>query len=123
MKTNHYVKVIRIFALSAAVIGLFAGSGIIMAQHQHGGHDHAGMTSQAAPGGNYTASGVVKAVGKDRLTIEHEPIPGLNLPAMVMDFLVTDDSLLQGIEEGDAVSFVCLQQGRNYFILDIEPVD
>jgi Cu/Ag efflux protein CusF len=54
----------------------------------------------------YNGVGIVKATDLKRPSIEidHQEIKGL-MPAMTMEFYVTDKSLLQGIKRGDHIEF------------------
>jgi Cu(I)/Ag(I) efflux system periplasmic protein CusF len=49
-------------------------------------------------------AGVVSAVDGDSVTIEHEPIPEANWPAMTMAFKTSPD-LARSVKAGDKVSF------------------
>ena len=64
-------------------------------------------TSVMATDGDYPAKGVVKKVNVEQGSIEldHEDIPGL-MPPMVMEFFVTDKTMLDGLKVGDRVDFV-----------------
>ncbi len=57
--------------------------------------------------GSYNAKGVVTKVNVAGATIEidHEEIVGL-MPKMIMEFHLSDKSLLNGIKPGDKVEFV-----------------
>jgi Cu/Ag efflux protein CusF len=54
-----------------------------------------------------TVSGTVEKVdaGAGKVTIDHGPIPNLNMDAMTMVFRAQDPALLQGMKEGDKVQF------------------
>jgi Cu/Ag efflux protein CusF len=43
--------------------------------------------------------------GGGKVTIDHGPIPNLNMDAMTMVFRVQDPALLQGVKAGDKVQF------------------
>lgn len=55
----------------------------------------------------HQGSGKVVSVdrAKSRIKLAHEPIKSLGWSAMVMDFKVVNASLLDGLNEGDAVQF------------------
>lgn len=55
---------------------------------------------------NYTAVGTVKGLKPETpsIEIEHEEIKGL-MPAMEMEFHVTNKSLLEGLAVGDRIDF------------------
>ena len=52
-------------------------------------------------------SGTVEKVdaGAGKVTIDHGPIPNLDMDAMTMVFRVQDPALLQGVKAGDKVQF------------------
>ena len=64
--------------------------------------------------GNYNGTGKITKIDLDAGSIElnHENIEGL-MPAMLMEFYVTDKGLLNGLAVGDNVDFVIeYKQGR-----------
>lgn len=60
-----------------------------------------------APSTPVHSRGVVYAVTREynAITIQHEAIPEYQMPAMVMEFTVDDPAQLDGLEEGDTVTF------------------
>ena len=65
---------------------------------------------QASPGEtrqNPTVTGTVKKIDSaaGKMTIDHGPIPNLNMDAMTMVFRVKDPSMLKQVKAGDKVSF------------------
>jgi Cu/Ag efflux protein CusF len=54
-----------------------------------------------------TVAGTVEKVdtGAGKITLDHGPIPNLNMDAMTMVFRVQDPALLQGVKAGDKVKF------------------
>jgi Cu/Ag efflux protein CusF len=54
-----------------------------------------------------SVTGTVEKVdaGAGKVTIDHGPIPNLNMDAMTMVFRVQDPALLQGVKAGDKVQF------------------
>lgn len=56
-------------------------------------------------------SGVVKSVNAkaNTVTIEHDPIPALNWPAMTMAFKAAQPGLLSGVSAGQQVKFQLMQ--------------
>ncbi|MFC4172863.1 copper-binding protein [Microvirga sp. GCM10011540] len=54
-----------------------------------------------------TVSGTIEKVdaGAGKVTIDHGPIPNLDMDAMTMVFRVQDPALLQGVKAGDKVQF------------------
>ncbi|WP_373371341.1 copper-binding protein [Microvirga sesbaniae] len=63
--------------------------------------------AQPAPANLPTVSGTVEKVdtGAGKITLDHGPIPNLNMDAMTMVFSTQDPALLQGVKEGDKVRF------------------
>lgn len=55
---------------------------------------------------SYSARGAVESIARDRssITIAHEAIPGF-MPAMTMSFEARAPQQLEGIQQGDRVSF------------------
>ena len=73
------------------------------------GHYEAGMHSSVKVAGaqlEYT-KGVVKKVNANsgKVTIIHEELKSLNMPAMTMVFRVSDDAMLEQMEPGDNIEF------------------
>jgi Cu(I)/Ag(I) efflux system protein CusF len=58
-------------------------------------------------------AGVVKSVNAqtNTVTIEHDPIPALNWPAMTMAFKAAQPDLLTGVSAGQQVKFQLMQMG------------
>jgi len=54
-----------------------------------------------------TTTGVVRKIDKaqGKVTLAHERIENLNMDAMTMVFRVRDPAMLDGIKEGDRVTF------------------
>ena len=54
-----------------------------------------------------TVSGTVEKVdtAQSKITIDHGPIPNLNMDAMSMVFRAQDPALLKDVKEGDKVQF------------------
>ena len=69
-------------------------------------HHGAGAAPQRAS--NAMTNGVVKKVDKaaGSVTIAHEPLTNLGMPAMTMTFLVQDRAWLNGMKEGARIRFV-----------------
>jgi Cu/Ag efflux protein CusF len=75
-----------------------------------------------AQSGQMTA-GEVRKVDKEakKITIKHEPIPSLDMPAMTMVFQVKDPALLGLVKAGDKVKFEAQKLGGAYAVTKIEP--
>ncbi|KQI69346.1 cation transporter [Loktanella sp. 3ANDIMAR09] len=70
-----------------------------------------------------TGTGVVEAVTADgKLTMNHDPIPDLGWPAMVMDMPVMGIDPA-GVTVGTPVKFDLAKDGDTYLIVDVRPAD
>lgn len=67
------------------------------------GSDMAGM-DMAAEAKTAKGAGTVTAVGADSVTIDHEPIPEANWPAMTMAFKASPE-LAKSVKPGEKVTF------------------
>ena len=67
----------------------------------------AGEPSATAQSTAMTA-GEVRNVDREqgKVTIRHEPLANLDMPAMTMVFRVTDPAMLDRVKEGDRIRFV-----------------
>ena len=93
-------------ALASAVISIFAALPLgALAQDAHGAH-HA--TASAASPQSAMTNGVVKRIDKaaGRVTIAHEPLTNLGMPAMTMSFLVKDRAWLDAMKVGAPIRFL-----------------
>ena len=110
MKQQRLIPVLLAALLGAGSIALAAES-----------HDHsaAPATTQSIP-----ATGTVKSVdaAAGKLVIDHDPIPVLKWPAMVMDFRLADKAMADKVKAGDKVKFE-MKAGEkgNYTVTAIEP--
>lgn len=64
-----------------------------------------GESTPAAPLTVHETTGRIENLGRDGLTLSHEPVPALHWPAMTMLFRVDDPALLRGFKAGDRVVF------------------
>ena len=80
------------------------------------------LLSCQAGGRRYEGRGIVREVepALRQVVIEHEDIPGL-MPAMTMNFDVTDPALLAQAKPGEAVEFEVAFDGRSYRITRLQP--
>ncbi len=71
-----------------------------------------GAPGAAIKDGDYKGSGKVTKINNELGSVEmdHGDIPGL-MPAMRMEFYVSDKAILQGIAVGDSVDFTILHKG------------
>ena len=69
--------------------------------------------------------GEVRGVDRDggKVTLKHEAIAVLDMPAMTMAYPVKDASMLDRVMPGDKVRFTAVQQGRVLMITKILPVN
>ena len=95
---------------SGEVIWTFANAGSFEFACLIPGHYEAGMhgpieVAQAGDAGSYT-KGVVKRIkaGAGKVTIIHEELPELDMPAMTMVFLA-DDAIIARLSEGQEIEF------------------
>jgi len=104
--------------IPAALIALLGG-GLALAADPHAGHDAAPTTTATLP-----ATGTVKSVdaAAGKLVIDHDPIPALKWPRMVMDFRLADKALAGKVKMGDKVRFTMTEGDQGaYVITAIEP--
>lgn len=104
----------------ALLIALLGAGGVALAAESH---DH-GATAATA-NADIAATGTVKSVdaAKGKLLIDHEPIPALHWPRMVMDFQLVDKAMAERLKTGDKVNFTLApgEQKGSYTIITIEP--
>ena len=72
--------------------------------------------------GTGLTAGEVRKVDKDanKITIRHEPISNLDMPAMTMVFQVMDPAMLDQVKAGDKVSFEAQKLGGAFTVTKIE---
>jgi Cu(I)/Ag(I) efflux system periplasmic protein CusF len=108
--------IISIIAATSLVFALSATA--LAASHGHGGHGKSNPPA-ADQAQVVTANGVVTAIdpaGKS-ITLDHEPIPALNWPAMTMDLDLADPALAEGLQAGDAVVFELKRLGATDYVI------
>lgn len=59
-------------------------------------------------------------LAQNKITLKHEAIENISMPAMTMVFKVADPLLLQGIAVGDEVQFAAEKQDRQLLITALE---
>ena len=69
------------------------------------------------------AAGEVRKVDKDqgKVTIRHEPLTNLGMPAMTMVFRVKDPAMLDAVKEGDKIRFVAERVNGAITVMKWEP--
>lgn len=86
-------------------------------------HEH-GAAPAATAGAMIAATGIVKSVdaAKGKLVIDHDPIPTLHWPRMVMDFQLANPAMAGRVKAGDPIRFE-MQEGEKgaYLITSLEP--
>ena len=100
----------------AALLGV---GGIALAAESH---DHSASPTSAST--SIAATGTVKSVdaAKGKLVIDHDPIPALKWPRMVMDFQLAGKAMASKVKAGDQVKFDMKEGGQGaYVITAIEP--
>jgi len=67
-------------------------------------------------------AGEIRKVDKDakKITIKHEPMPKLDMPAMTMVFQVKDPAMLEQVKAGDKVKFEAQKLGGAFTVTRIE---
>ena len=70
-------------------------------------------------------AGEIRKVDKEqgKLTIRHEPLTNLDMPAMTMVFRVKDPAMLDRVKEGDKVRFVAERVDGSITVVDLQPAD
>ncbi|TVR58715.1 MAG: hypothetical protein EA420_16875 [Candidatus Competibacteraceae bacterium] len=107
--------------ISVVLTALLSVGGIALATEKSHDHGAAHAPASEAIAATGTVQSVDAAAGK--LVIDHDPIPALNWPRMVMDFQLTDPALAETVKAGDAVQFTMTPGERrgSYLINAIEP--
>lgn len=88
----------------------------------HSAHHTAQAPAPADAAAMTTAE--VRKVDKDggKLTLKHDPIPNLDMPAMTMVFRVKDPAMLDQVKAGDKVRFAADRVGGQFTVIKIEAV-
>lgn len=83
------------------------------------GDEHSHAKSEVSTEKTISASGTVKSIAQDHMSLRifHDPIPALKWPAMNMPFEVADHELTHPLEVGDRVNFEFVQkEGREIIV-------
>lgn len=69
------------------------------------------------------ADGEVRRINKGarKLTIKHGEIKSMEMPPMTMEFVVTDDAMLERLNKGDKIKFKVEDQDGKMVITEIVP--
>lgn len=68
-----------------------------------------GSSGDPAKSRTYSAIGRITKIAATSITLDHEPVPALEWPSMVMPFALARPSLTQGLQPGDRVEFTFSQ--------------
>jgi Cu(I)/Ag(I) efflux system protein CusF len=68
-------------------------------------------------------AGEVRKVDKEagKITLRHEPIASLDMPAMTMVFRVSDPKMLDTVKVGDKVAFSAEKVGGQFTVTRMQP--
>lgn len=104
--------------IPVVLAALMGAGGVVVAAESHD-HSAAPTATQGIP-----ATGIVKSVdaAAGKLVIDHDPIPALKWPKMVMDFRLADKTLANKVKAGDKVKFTLTPGEKgSYTVTAIEP--
>ncbi|AXS80325.1 efflux RND transporter periplasmic adaptor subunit [Dechloromonas sp. HYN0024] len=85
-----------------------------------GGMQKADAASAGKPAAvGHKAVGVLNAVdaASGNVTITHEPVASLKWPAMKMDFMLANPSLISGVKPGAAIAFEFVERGAGEWVI------
>lgn len=69
----------------------------------------------------YTKGEVTKVDEKQKkITIKHEPLVNLDMPAMTMVFVVADEDMLSKVKPGQVIKFVAERVNGRITVMDIK---
>lgn len=90
-----------------------------VAQSGHVAHHSATTATSAQSAGT---NGIIKKVDKaaGTVTITHEPLSNLGMPAMTMTFLVKDRAWIAGMKEGAKIRFVAEEMKGELTVVAVE---
>jgi Cu(I)/Ag(I) efflux system membrane fusion protein len=90
----------------------------------HAGHATPSPSASTPPTATvYEGTGAVEAIGKDRLTLSHDPIPALQWPAMTMGFKAPQGGVPAGVKVGGRVRFSFARiDGGDFVVTGIAPI-
>jgi Cu/Ag efflux protein CusF len=75
----------------------------------------------SAFGAEYTKGEVTKVdTTQKKITIKHEPLANLDMPAMTMVFVVADDSMLEKVKPGQAIEFIADRVNGRITVVEIK---
>jgi Cu(I)/Ag(I) efflux system protein CusF len=107
-----FSKVLVFVSIAATAI---AGSAAIAATPQS-------TNAAVAPAAALTAGEIKKIDAEQgKITIKHEAIQNLDMPAMTMVFRATNPELLKKAQAGDKIQFRAENVAGSYVVTDIQP--
>lgn len=110
----------RQWLIPASLIALLGGGPTLAATDGHDQHA-APTTSDKTTYATGTVKSVDAAAGK--LVIDHDPIPALQWPRMVMDFRLQDKAMADKVKAGDKIKFTMIPGEKgSYIVTAIKPV-
>lgn len=109
------------------VIGTLALAGALLGCDQSNNQSKpatpaaAGSTDAVAPVTHKT-TGRIEAVDPvaGSLKIHHAAVPSISWPAMTMDFLVSDKTLLNNVKSGQEIEFEFYDRGGDYVVTSVK---
>ncbi|MBA3772389.1 MAG: copper-binding protein [Ramlibacter sp.] len=103
----------------AGLLTLGAGAAIAAGDHAQ----HTGATAVTPTAAIAMTAGEVRKVdpAQGKLTIKHEPITNLGMPAMTMVFRAAKPDLLKNIQVGDKIQFRAETVAGGVVVTDIQP--
>lgn len=78
------------------------------------------MTGSVFAGGSHSASGEVKSVSGEKVSISHGPIKSMGMGAMTMSFGVVDPAMLKDIKAGQKIKFTFEEKNKQLVITEFE---
>lgn len=109
-------------ALSSAPLAFAQDAHQGMHAAQSGDEHGVSATTKSGGAADRTVDGEVRKVSKEagKITIRHEELKHLNMPAMTMVFRVIDPAMLEQVKAGDKVSFVSEKIGGQFTLMQID---
>ena len=113
----------RQWLIPACVVALCGGGSALAVTAGNDQHQHAAPAASAEQA--ISATGTIKSVDAvaGKLVIDHDPIPALNWPRMVMDFRLQDKAMAGKVKPGDKVEFTMKPGDKgSYIVTAIKPL-
>lgn len=88
----------------------------------HGHHPRPSTTAASAPAVVDTTEAEVRHIDRERqrLTLRHGELQGLNMPPMTMVFRVRNPALLNGLQVGTRVRIQVVSEGGSMVVTDLQ---